>query len=445
VASAEKRGNGKRPWRARYLRPDGTYGSEPGFATKAAALKWGGDQEADIRAGRWRDPRGGRITLDEWWEKWLPVQEYSRESLATLESIYRRHLRPWRGEDPIGEIGLLDVQALKQDKSRHFSESIVGQVMSLLKMLMDDALLDGRLAYSPMPPAGRRRGSRRQEVKGRAPRPGVALDHGTFLALAARLPEAGVLGPMMAVAVVLSVFTGMRWGEVFGMQRKYLMLIPGEDGRPAFGWYIIDDEEGSLHVPSGGRPYLGPPKGYAGRTVELPAFLVEILLLYVGSLPADRQPLFTDTKGDMLYRDGSHYDAWRRSCDGWPGGARSRPAALRVPAAPIAPGLHWHDLRHTAKTWLVEDGVPAVARDERLGHTAQGDIVRGDRGGQDTVYVHVTPVMRARVLDGLQRRWESDPAAAAALTKLISQFFPSRSPGAVAEAAGDQVRGHGRE
>ena len=33
LAYAEKRGNGRHPWRARYKRPDGTLGSEPGFRT----------------------------------------------------------------------------------------------------------------------------------------------------------------------------------------------------------------------------------------------------------------------------------------------------------------------------------------------------------------------------------------------------------------------------
>jgi len=444
VASAEKRGKGKRPWRARYKKPDGTWGSEPGFATKAAAIKWGNDREADIRARRYVDPRSGTITLDDWWDKWLPVQDYSPDSLASTKSVYKCHLQPWRGDRPIAEISLIDVQGLKKEKAAAYSESLVGHIMSVLRMLMEDAVADQRLQFSPMPPARRRRGSKRQEVKGRVRRAGVALEFKTVLALAARLPSAGVLGPMMAIALIVSVFTGMRWGECFGMQRKYLMLMPAVDDQPASGWYIIDDDEGSLHCPTGGKPYLGPPKEYRGRTVELPAFLVEILLIYMASLPPDQELLFTTRKGEMLYRRGSHYDAWRRARDGWPGASKANQPELKVAAAPICPGVHWHDLRHTAKTWTAEDGVPAPARDERFGHQAKGDVVRGDRGGMDNVYVHPTPLMRAQLLKGLERRWESEPVATAALMESISRFFPSRSPrphvGSGREAAGYERR-----
>jgi hypothetical protein len=35
-------------------------------------------------------------------------------------------------------------------------------------------------------------------------------------------------------------------------------------------------------------------------------------------------------------------------------------------------GMHFHDLRHTHETWLIEDGVPHVLRLERLGHKRKG-------------------------------------------------------------------------
>jgi integrase len=65
--------------------------------------------------------------------------------------------------------------------------------------------------------------------------------------------------------------------------------------------------------------------------------------------------------------------------------------------APIHPGLHFHDLRHTHKTWLIEDGVPEVVQAKRLGHRMPG--VRG-------VYSHVTQPMIDALLAGLQHRGE---------------------------------------
>ena len=59
MAYAEKRGKGPRPWRVKYKVPGGE-ASQSGFETKQAALGWGRDQEAKIRAGTWTDPGGGR-------------------------------------------------------------------------------------------------------------------------------------------------------------------------------------------------------------------------------------------------------------------------------------------------------------------------------------------------------------------------------------------------
>lgn len=70
--------------------------------------------------------------------------------------------------------------------------------------------------------------------------------------------------------------------------------------------------------------------------------------------------------------------------------ARPRPAW-----EPIAPGLTPHDLRHSHKTWMIEDSIPEVAQAERLGHRIPG--VRG-------VYSHVSDEMRQRIVDVLQTR-----------------------------------------
>ena len=59
MAYAEKRGKGPRPWRVKYKIPGGE-ASQSGFETKQAALGWGRDQEAKVRAGTWTDPGAAR-------------------------------------------------------------------------------------------------------------------------------------------------------------------------------------------------------------------------------------------------------------------------------------------------------------------------------------------------------------------------------------------------
>lgn len=51
--------------------------------------------------------------------------------------------------------------------------------------------------------------------------------------------------------------------------------------------------------------------------------------------------------------------------------------------AEIQPGMHFHDLRHTHMTWLLEDEVTHVLQLRRLGHSARGhsrDLLARDRG-----------------------------------------------------------------
>lgn len=57
----------------------------------------------------------------------------------------------------------------------------------------------------------------------------------------------------------------------------------------------------------------------------------------------------------------------------------------------------FHDLRHTHKTWLIEDRVPQVLQHKRLRHKTH----RASR-----VYSHVTRPMIEAMLTALQRRWE---------------------------------------
>jgi len=55
---------------------------------------------------------------------------------------------------------------------------------------------------------------------------------------------------------------------------------------------------------------------------------------------------------------------------------------LRRQTDPVIAGMHFHNLRHTHRTWLIEDDIPEVAQAKRLGHRLPG--VRG-------IYSHVTP------------------------------------------------------
>jgi len=118
-----------------------------------------------------------------------------------------------------------------------------------------------------------------------------------ILAICARLPAPE------ALMVITTAFSGLRWGEVAGMRRKYHYLAPADGDTPASGWYEIDEFDGALKE-CGGRLAFGPPKDREARLVELPAFLVILLLAYLETIPARRQLLFPCGSGEG-YRRGN--------------------------------------------------------------------------------------------------------------------------------------------
>ncbi|WP_337662147.1 tyrosine-type recombinase/integrase [Actinoalloteichus sp. AHMU CJ021] len=121
------------------------------------------------------------------------------------------------------------------------------------------------------------------------------------------------------------------------------------------------------------------------RLVHLPPFLRDSLRTHRSE--KDHEHVFTGADGGLLRRSNFRDRFWVPAVAGLP----------RRGWAPLLPGFHFHDLRHTHKTWLIEDTVPEVLQHKRLGHRMRG--VAG-------TYSHVTQDMIDRMLDGLQRRWE---------------------------------------
>ncbi len=126
--------------------------------------------------------------------------------------------------------------------------------------------------------------------------------------------------------------------------------------------------------------------------MHLPLFLTELLGEHRERHPRARF-VFTAAEGGWHRRANFRRRAWLPAVAGDP----------KRGWAPIAPGLHFHDLRHTHKTWLIEDGVPEVVQHKRLGHKLGG--VRG-------IYSHVTTPMIdqnvRRSAGAVGAEWEHD-------------------------------------
>ena len=188
--------------------------------------------------------------------------------------------------------------------------------------------------------------------------------------------------PVDAALVLTAAYTGMRWGELAGLSRDHLDTH--------HGMIHIDPHVGALHEVEG-RLFLGPPKtADSVREIHLPTFLTDTLARLLDGHP--HPAVFPGARGSHQRRSNFNRRAWTPAVAGNP--ARGIPAIL--------PGMHFHDLRHTHKTWLIEDAIPEIAQARRLGHRLPG--VRG-------VYSHVTPAMQQHITDALQARWNNATTA----------------------------------
>ncbi|MBF9129142.1 tyrosine-type recombinase/integrase, partial [Plantactinospora sp. S1510] len=180
------------------------------------------------------------------------------------------------------------------------------------------------------------------------------------------------------ILVITAAYTGMRWGELAGLARTNTHL--------GHGLIRIDPDIGALHEVQG-RLYLGPPKtAGSARDVHLPPFLITLLHEVLNS--HDHDQAFCGARGALLRRSSMSRRVFGPAVNGNPD----------KHTGPIIEGMHFHDLRHTHKTWMIEDGIPEIAQARRLGHRLPG--VRG-------IYSHVTPAMTQDITRALQDRWQT--------------------------------------
>ncbi|WP_331717350.1 LacI family DNA-binding transcriptional regulator [Yinghuangia sp. ASG 101] len=135
-------------------------------------------------------------------------------------------------------------------------------------MILADAVADGLI---PVNPAERGRGRGRRLAGDRGPERTITDPLGALL-IAER---AALLSGRDAefVAVILMMFTGMRWGEVVGLETEYV--------RPR-----SIRVEWQLYELGSGEFVRGPPKDGSRRTIDTPAWLSELLAEHISSTPA---------------------------------------------------------------------------------------------------------------------------------------------------------------
>lgn len=367
-------------WQATVRLPNGKRVSETD-KLKSVVRDWAVQQEDAIRRGVWRDPRAGRITLGEWHERWWAARVVEPETRRTDAGVLRNHVLPKWEEWPLAKIKRLDVQAwVREMEKAGTGPHAIRYAYNLLASLLGDAVTEELIGASPC---------QRIKLPRTDPKLPAWFTRSEVDRIEAELPATH------AVMVELMVNSGPRWGEaaaVVGRIRK--------DGQGN----VMDWTRRKLRITGAlnqhGRWKEHPKSSKSRREIPVPAQVCDAM----AKLLVDRKPddfVFVGSRkspktGELPTLSGANWRVrWYQAIDAANARAerenRGRSKAERV--APV-PRLDPHDCRHTAASWLVQEGVPIYHVQALLGHESVTTTMR---------YAHLAPDAHDSVTDAWER------------------------------------------
>lgn len=209
MATFEQRSGG---WRARIIRRPLGIDESATFPTKAQAQAWATKREAEILAGARGLPSKHTVAdaIDKFIREVVPNRRGSRwEEIRLLK--FKRHKIASR---TIGSLQANDMAAWRDERLREVSPSSVAREMNLWGALFSIAVSEWRWLQAspvrgvkrPSEPPARRRGIQPDEIA-------ALLDH-------LNGPASG----QVKSAILLSLETGMRAGEILGLTWDHVHL-----------------------------------------------------------------------------------------------------------------------------------------------------------------------------------------------------------------------------
>ncbi len=167
--------------------------------------------------------------------------DHRRYPTSALVTLYHR-----RWEIETAYLDVVEIELRQKLAPRSAAD-----VITVLSVVLQEAVEDRRIPFNPC------RGVR-VNTGGRPERPHASTEQVAAIA-------AWMRRPVDELMVITAAYTGMRWGELSGLDRDNVNLQKGT--------IYVHPEVGALHE-VGGKLYLGPPKtADSVRTVDLPPFL----------------------------------------------------------------------------------------------------------------------------------------------------------------------------
>lgn len=290
-----------------------------------------------------------RTTVEQYLAQWVKAVAPSLRpsTLRSYEDTIRLHIQEPISKRPLAKLSAMEVQTFLNKKfASGLSARSVGYIRAVLRAALNDALRYG-LVYKNVAALAEPPKAERHEIE-------------PFTLEQAKRFLKRIEGHRLEALFTICLAVGLRKGEALGLKWVDLDLIRHKltVGR------ALQRQKGKGLVEI-------PPKSDRGRRViDLPAFAVRSLLKHkasqetesieAGSAWSDTGFVFTSTIGTPLDPRNAH-DVFRKILEPIP-----EETAAGIPPLPE---IRFHDLRHSAATLLLAQGVPARVVMDLLGHS----------------------------------------------------------------------------
>lgn len=347
---------------------------------KAVVQKWADDQEAAKKRGRWRDPRRGRLTLNEWHAMWLRGRIVEGNTVAREESTWRVWVEPQWGTWTLEEL------ETSRGKIKEWIKELVGNpdvgtptihnIAKLLGKMLADAVDDDRIDTNPAVKLDVPAAPLKPPFFWRSEEAAAIIEAAELNEESARRPNPNY---PYGLLIDFDMHVGPRMEELAGL------LVDCVDVRLRLIHIVRVAVDGEL------REYPKTVKSY--RSVPIPPHLVDRFERQIWNRSSDA-PVFPARGGGYLndnnFRNRIFNPALRiaRMCECERFGADGTPILCETPSHKVRWGSP-NDMRHTAASWQVMSGVALYQVQHLLGHEKPTTTQR---------YAHLDPTKHDAVL-----------------------------------------------
>ena len=336
-----RHGKGGR-WRAHYRTPDGRQRNRI-FDRKVDAERYLTTVEGSKLVGSYVDPGAAKVTVGEWSQRWLAGQAHLKPStLERYAGILREHIEPKWGRVQLADVSHSAVQTWVTTLARSSAPATVRKVHRVLSLVLALAVKDGRLARNPAQGVNlprvvteERRYLTHEQVELLARACASPADPSKHRRRDERETDA------YRLVVLFLAYTGARFGELAALRVGRLDFLRRRVA-------IVE----SVTLVNGVQTW-GTPKGHERRDVPIPPFLIDELAGLVAGRGRD-ELVFPGVRGGGPLRA----PVFRRA------------TFDRAAASIGVPGLHPHELRHSAASLAIASGADVKVVQTMLGHAS---------------------------------------------------------------------------